>query len=88
MEDYKSIMTPPNSKNFHVWIKKVKGVAKKSKVWEYVDPDGDKEEPVDPMFLQVLDYMVEEDGPEVIEGSTSLTQPVKRPARKFADLDD
>lgn len=81
-------MTPPNSKNFHVWIKKVKGVAKKSKIWKYVDLDGDKEESVDPIFLQVLDYMVKKNELEVIEDSTSLTQPIKRSTKKFADLND
>ena len=34
-----------NSKNYHVWIRKLKGLADLSMVWEYVDPASRLERP-------------------------------------------
>lgn len=58
MEDYEITKTALNPKNFRIWLKEVKGVAKKSKVWDYVDPNGETEGPKDPVFPQISDYQI------------------------------
>ena len=87
MEDYKATMTPLNPRNFHLWIREVKGVAKKAKVWEYVDPDGDREEPEEPEIPQISGYIVEEaQDVETQASSATVDPPIRRPARRLADL--
>ena len=88
MEDYKAAMTPLNPKNFHVWIKEVAGIAKKSNIWDYVDPEGNKEEPQDPVFPRVSDYLVEEAQMQPTEGGASVEPPRYRPAERLAELSD
>ena len=51
-------MTPLTPQNYHIWIKELQGIATKAKVWEYVDPEGTKEEPTEEKFPEVSDYSV------------------------------
>ena len=91
MEDYKATMTAFNPKTFHLWIREVKGIAIKAKIWEYVDPAGSKPEPEEPEFPLISDFTVEEVVPiETVEGVAlaRANPPIMRPARKITELSD
>ena len=93
MDDYKTTMTAFNPKTFHLWIKEVKGIAIKAKVWDYVDPEGSKPEPEEPEFPSISDHAVEEIVPRANAGegvalSAPRDPPIMRPARKITELSD
>ena len=93
MDDYKTTMTAFNPKTFHLWIKEVKGIAIKAKVWDYVDPEGSKPEPEEPEFPSISDHAVEEIVPRANAGegvalSAPRDPPIMRPARKITKLSD
>ena len=87
-------MTAFSPKTFHLWIREVKGVAIKTKVWDYVDPAGIKPEPEEPEFPLISDYTVEEIVPraqnagEEVPSSAPGDPPVMRPATKITKLSD
>lgn len=78
-------MTAFNSKTFHLWIREVKGIATKAKVWEYVDPIGGKPEPEESYPPLISDYIVE----EVRPADAGADDPsIMRSARKITELSD
>lgn len=91
MEDYKATMTAFNPKTFHLWIREVKGIAIKAKIWDYVDPVGSKPEPEEPEFPLISDFIVEELVPRQTDQGVILASadpPIMRPARKITELSD
>lgn len=56
-------MTAFTSKVFYLWIKKVKEVAIKTKIWDYVDPTENKSELVESEFSKISDYIIEKAAP-------------------------
>ena len=66
----------------------MKKIAKKFKIWEYVDSDDNRSESKDLVFPQFSDYLVEESSAEGIENGAFLTERIQRSATRFTDLND
>lgn len=62
-----SALTPTT---YNAWISEVKGIAVRSRVWEYVDPDGSEMEPEAPKYPRFSDYTKAVPAPIHTSGST------------------
>ena len=58
MEEIKAFMMILTPQNFHQWLKELKGVAEKVKVWEFVDSNDQQIESESAKFLEISDYQV------------------------------
>ena len=54
----KTIISTLNSRNFHLWIKKIKDIVFRAKVWEYVDSEDDLNESKEISFSHYSHYSV------------------------------
>ena len=54
----KTIISILNSRNFHLWIKKVKDIVYWAKIWEYVDSESDLNESEEISFFHYFHYSV------------------------------
>ena len=63
MEDYSSgssrklIVSALTPRTYNSWLSEIKGIAVRSQVWEYVDPEGSESEPTIPKFPKFSDYV-------------------------------
>lgn len=89
MEESKTIMIALTPQNFHIWLKELKGIAEKVKVWEFVDPDGQQIELESVKFLEVSDYqmlIVSHPLTSIIaEGGAALSQAPQTPETRSAE---
>lgn len=88
MEEYKSNIIALTPTNFHLWLKEIRGVARKAQVLKYVDPDGGLEEPQRPICPHYSDYEVDEPPAPLPEEGTLNGPPNKRPAKKYREFTD
>jgi hypothetical protein len=49
------MLTP---KNYHLWIKELQKLAEQHRIWEYVDLNGSKSEPIIENYPDVSDYLI------------------------------
>jgi hypothetical protein len=78
-----SIIISLTPKNYHKWIKEIQGLVVRANVWEYVDPQGTKQEPTNGECPDVSDYAVP------LEENITVRQdsaPRIRPARDYSEL--
>ena len=78
MEETKTSMVALTPQNFHTWLKELKGIAEKAKVWEYVDPNGQKQQPESADFPEISDFQV----------PVAPQTPVTRSAEDYEKLSD
>jgi hypothetical protein len=81
--DTKTSIISLTPKNYHKWIKEIQGLAVRANVWEYVDPQGTKQEPTNGECPDVSDYAVP------LEENITVRQdsaPRIRPVRDFSEL--
>ena len=76
----KTVVVGLTLKNFHIWLKEIKGLAIMSKIWTYVDPESELVEPADVPFPDVSAFMV----PITVPGDLKPAQ--SRPAMTFDEL--
>ena len=85
-------MTALNPKNFQIWMKEMKNINKKSKVWNYVDPDGEDEESKDLKLSRYSNYEMKNQAVASAaaseEGRVIVPSFNKRPAKKYEELSD
>jgi uncharacterized membrane protein YgaE (UPF0421/DUF939 family) len=55
---YTSAITTLTPLNYHIWINELKAIAKKARVWQYVDPDTDLEQLKPSVPPKASDYQV------------------------------
>jgi hypothetical protein len=72
-------------KNYHKWIKEIQGLAVRANVWEYVDPQGTKQEPTNGECPDVSDYAVPLESTITVRPDQD-SAPRIRPARDYSEL--
>jgi hypothetical protein len=72
-------------KNYHKWIKEIQGLAVRANVWEYVDPQGTKQEPTNGECPDVSDYAVPLESTITVRLDQD-SAPRIRPVRDYSEL--
>jgi hypothetical protein len=83
--DTKTTIISLTPKNYHKWIKEIQGLAVRANVWEYVDPQGTKQEPTNGECPDVSDYAVPLQSTITVRPDQD-SAPRIRPARDFNEL--
>jgi hypothetical protein len=81
--DIKASIISLTPKNYHKWIKEIQGLAVRANVWEYVDPQGTKQEPTIGECPDVSDYAVPMKDIITVRQDSA---PRIRPARDYSEL--
>jgi hypothetical protein len=76
------MLTP---KNYHLWIKELQKLAEQHRVWEYVDPNGTKSEPIIEEYPDFSDFTVALDATVATRSNVPADQRI-RPARSINEL--
>ena len=83
------ILTP---QNFHTWLKELKSITKKIKIWEYVDSNDQKQQSESIDFFEISDFQISVASQSLIaiiaEKNASLSSHtlVTRPAEDYEKL--
>lgn len=71
-------LTTPSltSDNYHLWIRKIKCIAKQANVWEYVDPEGLIQAPTKPEYPRLSDFPLYLSDPSTSTDISTASAPV------------
>ena len=79
-------------KNYRDWLAELKAIAVKAEVWQYVDPNGDEDVPVQERYPRYSDYNTEIQevirATDVREDEQAGLRQTVRPCRTFGELSD
>jgi hypothetical protein len=83
-ESIKTTMIALISKNYHLWIKELQRIAKKAKIWAYVNSDNIKTKSQEKEYLDVSDYQISQS--QQLAEEMRLSQVLIKSIDKYSEL--